>query len=106
MADGRFSVIVSPKAAQMLISCVSFLAAVDENAAVRLVDEYDKAVASLSQFPHRGKRLERGNSLQSDYRYLIFGKRYLLVYTVEDDEVYVDKVIDGRQDYRWLLEGL
>lgn len=87
----------------MMISHAIFLAEVDADAALRLVDEYDKAIASLSQLPYRGKRLEREFSLGPDYRYLIFGKRYLLLYTIEDDKVYVDYVIDGRQDYQWLL---
>lgn len=104
MADGRFSVFVSPKATRMLISCAAFLAAVDKNAALRLADEYDKAVASLSQLPYRGKRLEGEFTSNSDYRYLVFGKRYLLIYTVKDDHVFVNWVIDGRQDYQWIFQ--
>jgi hypothetical protein len=31
------------------------------------------------------------------------GKRYLLIYQIKGDTVYVDYVVDCRQDYGWLL---
>ncbi len=37
------------------------------------------------------------------YRYLIFEKRYLMIYQVRDNTVYVDYVVDCRRDYGWLL---
>ena len=37
------------------------------------------------------------------YRYLLFEKRYMLIYQIIDDIVYVDYVIDTRQDYEWLI---
>ena len=37
------------------------------------------------------------------YRYLIFSKWYLMIYRVIEDTVFVDYVIDGRQDYHWLF---
>jgi len=30
-------------------------------------------------------------------------KHYMLIYQVKSDVVYVDCVVDCRQDYRWLL---
>ena len=37
------------------------------------------------------------------YRKLLMGKRYLLIYQIKEDTVYVDYVVDCRQDYGWLL---
>ncbi len=37
------------------------------------------------------------------YRKLLIAKRYLLIYLVKGDKVYVDAVVDCRQDYGWLL---
>lgn len=37
------------------------------------------------------------------YRKLIFDKYHILLYQVKDQVVYVEYVIDGRQDYQWLL---
>lgn len=38
------------------------------------------------------------------YRYLLFQKRYMLIYQMVDDIVYVNYVIDTRQDYEWLIQ--
>lgn len=103
MADKEFSVTISPRAAQMMISHAAFLGTVDENAAQQIKEEFVKTAGSLSRLPYRGKRLEKPFADCDDYRYLIFSRWYLLVYTIEDNEVYVDQVIDGRQDYRWLF---
>jgi hypothetical protein len=30
-------------------------------------------------------------------------QRYLILYQIHEDKVFVDLVIDGREDYQWLL---
>ena len=37
------------------------------------------------------------------YRKLIFDKYHILLYQIKGQVVYVEYVIDGRQDYQWLL---
>jgi hypothetical protein len=37
------------------------------------------------------------------YRKLLFEKRYLLIYQIKGNTVYVDAMVDCRQDYGWLL---
>ncbi len=104
MTDKGYRVIVSKQAAQMLVSHAAFLAGVSVAAAERLTAEFEESTGSLAHMPYRGRWLEGKPIPCQRYRYLIFGKWYLLVYQVVDDTVYVDHVIDGRQDYRWLFE--
>ena len=35
---------------------------------------------------------------------MLFGKWYLILYKIQDDTVYIEYVIDGRQDYEWLIK--
>jgi len=37
------------------------------------------------------------------YRKLSIYKRYLLIYQIKGSTVYIDAVVDCRQNYRWLL---
>lgn len=37
------------------------------------------------------------------YRFILFEKRYMLIFQIADDVVYADYVVDCRQDYGWLL---
>ena len=37
------------------------------------------------------------------YRFILFENRYMLIFQIEDDTVYVEYMVDTRQDYGWLL---
>ena len=39
------------------------------------------------------------------YRKMVFNKRYILIYQIKGETVYIEFVIDGRQDYQWLLNS-
>ena len=53
--------------------------------------------------PQRCARF-RGEYIPSDkYRFLLFEKRYMLLFQVIEDTVYVDYVLDCRKEYSWLI---
>ena len=62
-----------------------------------------KAAVSLERFPFRNPVLRSEVFTVEKYRKLIFDKYHILLYQVKDQVVYVEYVIDGRQDYQWLL---
>ena len=37
------------------------------------------------------------------YHKILVSSRYLLIYQIKDDMVYVELIVDCRQDYQWLL---
>ncbi|MGI6487281.1 MAG: type II toxin-antitoxin system RelE/ParE family toxin [Syntrophomonadaceae bacterium] len=98
-----YQVIISDEAAQMLVSHARFLAQVSETAALSLIAEFDEKAESLEQFPERNPWLSDPLIPAGKYRKLLIARRYLLVYQVKGDNVYVDAVVDCRQDYGWLL---
>ena len=51
--QNKYRVIVSARAAQMLVSHAAFLAQVNPAAAERLTVEFEKAAKSLEQMPQR-----------------------------------------------------
>ncbi len=99
----QYQVIVSSKAAQMLVSHAAFLAQVSEAAAERLVVAFELSAKSLADMPGRCPWFTGDFIPRNRYRKLIFADRYLLIYQIWDDLVYVDYVIDCRQDYGWLI---
>lgn len=103
--ENNYRVIVSQRAAQMLVSHAAFLARVSPEAAERLTAAFEQAAKSLEQMPRRCPWLTGAYIPRSTYRYLLFEKRYLLIFQIEDDTVYADYVLDCRQDYGWLLRG-
>lgn len=101
--DKSYRVIVSDEAAQMLVSHARFLAQVSETAAQHLITEFGERAKSLENFPQRNPWLSDLLVPLGKYRKLLMAKRYLLIYQVKGDTVYVDAVIDCRQDYGWLM---
>ena len=98
-----YKVIISDEAAQMLVSHSRFLAQVSETAALQFITEFNEKAKSLEKFPERNPWLSDPLVPSGKYRKLLMAKRYLLVYQVKDSTVYVDAVVDCRQDYSWLL---
>ncbi|MDD4924841.1 MAG: type II toxin-antitoxin system RelE/ParE family toxin [Dehalococcoidales bacterium] len=98
-----YRVIISDEAAQMLVSHARFLAQVSETAALQLIDEFNKKAKSLEKFPERNPRLSDPLVPAGKYRKLLMAKRYLLIYLVKGNNVYVDAMVDCRQDRGWLL---
>ena len=99
----KYTVVVSDRATQMLVSHAAFLAQMSSEAAQRLVDEFEQAASSLETMPQRCPWLT-GNYIPAHvYRYILFEKRYMGIYQIIDDVVYLDYVLDCRQDYSWLL---
>jgi plasmid stabilization system protein ParE len=102
--DGKqYEVIVAERAAEMLVGHARFLAQVSEAAAARLVEQFQANAASLQTMPERFSWLSDPLLPEHTYRKLLFEKRYLLVYKVTDTTVYIDAVMDCRQDYARLL---
>jgi len=101
--EKKYTVIIQDPATEMLLEHARFLAQVSEAAANRLVDEfYDKA-KSLEYMPERCPWLIDNNLPIKKYRKIILDKRYLLLFITKEDAVYIDAVVDCRQDYNWLL---
>ncbi len=98
----KYKVIISDEAAQMLVSHSRFLAQVSEKAALDLVAEFSAKAKALEEFPERNPRLTDPYIAAGKYRKLLMGKRYLLIYQIKGETVYVDYVVDCRQDYVWL----
>jgi len=98
-----YKVVISDEAVQMLLSHARFMAQVSEAAALSLIAEFNEKAKSLEQFPKRNPLLTDPLVPAGKYRKLLMAKRYLLIYQVKGDNVFVDAVVDCRQDYGWLM---
>ena len=103
MEDKRYHVIISQRAGEMLVEHARFLAQVSPEAADKLRMNIIEAAKSLQEFPQRGSWLVDPGLPANVYRKVLVDKRYLLIYKIKDDTVYIDYVVDCRQDYYWLI---
>ena len=100
----RYRLVVSRRAAYQLRDHAAFAAQLDERIALKLIDDYQEAVESLTYMPFRTPYLDSEMIPSGKYRKMLFGKWYLILYKIQDDTVYIEYVIDGRQDYEWLIK--
>ena len=101
--QNKHRMIVSERATQMLISHAAFLAQVSPEAAERLTAEFEKTANSLELMVQRCPWLTGEYIPRNAYRFILFEKRYMIIFQIVDDIVYADYVVDCRQDYNWLI---
>ena len=92
----KFKVIFDPALDQMLLQHTEFISRVSVPAAERFLDEFEAVIQRLSENPYQFPSCDDPN-LADTYRKAVFAKWYKMIFSVEDDTVYVDAVVDGRQ---------
>ena len=79
----------------MLREHENFLSRVSIKATKKLKQEFDEGVQRILEnpygFPYLGER--------RIYRKYIFYKRYLIIYLVEKTTIYIEYIVDTRQNY-------
>jgi len=103
MGNTEYTVIISENAANELLQHVKFLAEVSIPAAQRLNVDIIDAANSLSAFPGRNPWLNDPVIRPNKYRKMVVAEHYLLIYQIKDRTVYIDYIVDCRQNYIWLL---
>lgn len=73
-----------------------FISRVSIPAAERFVEDFETIICRLSENPYQFPSCDDPN-LADTYRKAIFAKWYKMIFSVEDDTVYIDAVVDGRQ---------
>lgn len=99
----RYNIIVSERARQMLAGHVQFLAEKSPEAARKTKNELLQAIRSLTQMPERYPFLNVEFIPPNKYHKMFVEKWYLVLYQIQDEAVYVEQIVDCRQDYQWLI---
>ncbi|MBU6273096.1 MAG: type II toxin-antitoxin system RelE/ParE family toxin [Betaproteobacteria bacterium] len=101
---GRHRVLLTRGAEHDLESLFDHVAAQDgTGAAHRLVDQITQVIESLAQFPDRGAHPPELLGLGiREFRQTGF-KPYRVIYRVQNDQVVIHLIIDGRRDLQSLL---
>ncbi|WP_206811522.1 type II toxin-antitoxin system RelE/ParE family toxin [Paradesulfitobacterium ferrireducens] len=99
----QYKVIVSDRARQMLPGHVRFLAQKSPITARKIKNDLMDAIRSLNQMQERFPFLEAEFIPPNKYHKMFIEKWYLILYQIKDQTVYVDYIVDCRQDYGWLV---
>ena len=87
----------------MLVKQISFIGKASKAAARKqkaiIVDSIKKLKEDAQIYPF----FENDIIPRNKYHKYVISKRYIILYQIKDETVYVDYIIDTRQDYSWLL---
>ncbi|NBH80086.1 type II toxin-antitoxin system RelE/ParE family toxin [Clostridiaceae bacterium] len=86
-----------------LVNHAAFLVQAGPVATERLAASFEAAADSQRTMPQQCPWFKGAWHPRNTYRFLLFEKRYLLIFQIQDDTVYVDYVVDCRQDYGWII---
>jgi plasmid stabilization system protein ParE len=101
MASGKYQVIVAERADRMLLAHTAFLARVSPNSARKLLADFRTATKLISENPKKypyADGIDVPDIPEEIYRKCLFFGRYKAIYLIEDATVYIDAVIDCRQE--------
>jgi len=99
----QYKVVVSDRAKTMLGTHIKFIAQVSPVAARDTKTRLLNSIRSLSSMPDRCPFFDNELLPRNKYHKLFVEKWYLVLYQIKDKTVYVDYIVDCRQDYNWLV---
>ena len=99
----EYKVIISDRAKENLGLHLRFLSQVNRSAAVKLKQRFLMELRSLREMPQRYPFFNEDFIPVNKYHKLYVENWYLVLYQIKDDTVYVDWIMDCRQDYQWLI---
>ena len=100
----EYTVIVSDKAKKQLAHHIKFIANVDIKSALKTKERLVSAFKSLSKMPQRYPFFEEDFIPRNKYHKMFVENWYLVLYQIKDNTVFVDYVLDCRQEYEWLVK--
>ncbi len=74
------------------------------SAATRTVRAITDKIKQLASYPELGTPLSAVVSIETAYRFLVCGN-YLVFYRIEQDAVYIIRILYGRRNYMQVLFG-
>ena len=98
-----YKIIISEEAAKMLSLHVKFLANVNIEASKKLKNNIIKEIGTLSENAEMYNYLNDSILPLNKYHKKIISKRYLIIYQIKNNIVYIDYIVDCRTDYKWLI---
>lgn len=102
----KYKIQYSPVAVDDMDEIFSYISQDHISAAESMLENLDRHIAGLADFPNRGSVLsdEEYTLIQRGYRFIVVNP-YLVIYRIFDDTVVIHRILHGRRDYLRELFG-
>ena len=99
----KYEIIVAERARRLLTAHIRFLSQVSPSAARTEREQLTNGIRSLSLMPERFPFFNTDFIIPNKYHKMFIEKWWLVLYQIKDRTVYVDYILDCRQDNEWLV---
>lgn len=96
--NDTFEVVVSSSAKAQLVRIISFVKFVSPEAAKDLQEAFVSSLKSLKSMPERHPCIEGLKINGCPIHFMVVENRYAFLYKVKDSKVFVEFIIDNRED--------
>ena len=98
MENEEYTVVVREKCLTSFENHLEFLANVNINAAENLHNSFWDVARTLTAFPERNPLIRLSADPDAEYRRALLGKHHAVLYEVAGKNVFIDAVVDLRQN--------
>ncbi len=98
----KYNVEYLPIAQKDLEEILEYIQTDNPGAALKFLDQIDKAVSQLADFPFMGIIPKDFRLQYLNYRMLVV-ESYLVFYVVNDDTVEIQRILHGKRKYNFLV---
>ena len=99
----KYDIVISDQAKLDAGNHVAFLAEKSDETAIELQMRLITTIRTLCEMPMRYPFFNEPYIPPNKYHKMFVEKYYLVLYQVKDDHVFVDMILDARQELPWLL---
>ncbi len=102
-----YKVVVSEDAKNSIMDSMRFLANVNKNSAKKELENIFTQVETLKELPLRHEAVENLTVLgRTVYKFVLSNGRYVVLYTVKNSIVFIDKFLDSRKENKLINDLL
>ena len=94
----KYKLKINPQINKQLEQHGRFIAQVSNSAATRFQNDFKIILRQISSNPYQFPPYDNPAFPENTYRKALFAKWYKVIFLVDGDTVYLEAVIDGRQD--------
>ena len=92
----KLKLIITDRAKEDIILITDYIAKDNKNAAKLMAEYFYNICSVLANFPHLGT--VREDFSYKNYRFYVVKKRYVIAYKIENDNLFISRVLSGYQD--------
>lgn len=94
----QYKIYITNDAKKMLNKHITSLSKMSISAAIKLKNNIKDHFVILKYFPKIGRKLYAKKQLPIQYRKLVVNKKHILIYYISKSNIYIDAILDSRQN--------